>query len=295
MITGRCPLTAEQADTIEEVLCEEATSPWTLVRARPTDPIELVGYSETVEALQTAYERLRGAVPGLPESLVFGELADTDWREAYKLHLRPWQYGALRWVPMWERNQTEIAANEAAVFLDSGMAFGTGSHETTRLCARRLVDYAQAAPDRLAQSRVIDAGTGSGILALSAAALGARQIFAFDNDPDAIQIAEENAAENGLSERIEYAVGGVETLDPTRRAELVLANIHTAVLIEVPEALLHAVEPGGWLVLSGILDKERPEIEAAYLPAIERLWGTQPTLDTRQDGEWIDFRFTRPA
>jgi ribosomal protein L11 methyltransferase len=300
MITARCPVSEEQAEAIEALLCETAISPWTLFRARPEDSLELVGYGETQPELETAYADLRAGVAGLPKELRFAEMPDTDWKEAYKNHLKAWQSGRLKWIPRWERNQAEIRSNEAAVFLDSGMAFGTGSHETTQLCAQRLVDFTEERGPSFTRCSVIDAGTGSGILALSAAILGAHAVFAFDNDPDAIAVARDNASDNALERgRIEWAVGGVhEALMPVggRNADLLLANIHTAVLVKVPVELVSAVAPGGWLVLSGILAKESEAISRAYLPVVEDIWGeARPFWDSRRQGDWVDFCFRRPV
>src|SRR5262249_19203508 len=128
-------------------------------------------------------------------------LADADWRESYKAHFKPWQFGRLHWVPVWERETFKLPPGGAVLWLDPGLAFGTGNHETTRLCVERLVALAE---ERGTAGRVIDAGCGSGILALSAALLGYRDVVGFDNDPEAVRVSEENAALNGLAGRVGF-------------------------------------------------------------------------------------------
>src|SRR4030095_8213160 len=99
-------------------------------------------------------------------------LGDVDWRDSYKEHFHAWRFGRLHWVPVWERDKHIVPPGDAVLWLDPGLAFGTGNHQTTRLCVERLVTLAE---ERGTGGVVIDAGCGSGILALSAALLGFRQ------------------------------------------------------------------------------------------------------------------------
>ena len=96
----------------------------------------------------------------------------------------------LHWVPLWERDAHQIPEQSAVVYLDAGMAFGTGAHETTRLCARRLLDFIDANPDSLADVRLIDAGCSSGVSLPSCIGLGFEQNYAFDFDPEAIRVCQ---------------------------------------------------------------------------------------------------------
>src|SRR5690606_20866337 len=95
-------------------------------------------------------------------------LGDADWRDSYKEHFKAWQFGRLHWVPVWQRESFTLPEGDAVLWLDPGLAFGTGNHETTRLCVERLVTLTE---ERGPVGRVVDAGCGSGILALSAALL----------------------------------------------------------------------------------------------------------------------------
>jgi ribosomal protein L11 methyltransferase len=131
-------------------------------------------------------------------------LGDHDWRDSYKAHFKAWRFGRLHWVPIWERETFRLPAGDRVLWLDPGLAFGTGNHETTRLCVERLVTIASQYGSA---SRVIDAGCGSGILALSAVLLGFTEVRAFDNDSEAVRVSEENATLNGLSGQVKFFVG----------------------------------------------------------------------------------------
>jgi ribosomal protein L11 methyltransferase len=150
----------------------------------------------------------------------------------------------------------------------------------------RLVEAAVA---KGTGGRVIDAGCGSGILALSAAKLGYPRVAAFDNDPLAVEVSKENAGLNGLGSAVEFYVGDLVTGLAGRQAELVLANIQADVLIKFGRELLGTVSLGGTLVLSGILASELAEVSDVFA-GLAPNW----TVDSRVMGEWSDFVLNRP-
>ena len=191
-------------------------------------------------------------------------MAEGDWRDSYKAHFHAWTFGRLHWVPIWERAAFRLPAGHAVLWLDPGMAFGTGNHETTRLCCERLVARVAAGGP---PSRVVDAGCGSGILALSAALLGCAEVVAFDNDPEAVRISRENAALNGLDGRVRFSVEDLAGGLAGRPADLLLANIQADVLMRHARELVAAVAPGGALILSGILAAEGAAVQAAFAAA----------------------------
>jgi ribosomal protein L11 methyltransferase len=163
------------------------------------------------------------------------------------------------------------------------MAFGTGNHETTRLCIERLAGLGTEG------RTVIDAGCGSGILALSAHLLGFRSVDGFDMDPEAVRVSLENAALNGLEGKVAFAVAGLDDGLAARRADVVLANIQADVLVAHVALLIGAVAPGGVLILSGILAREVDEVRAAFEQSAPR-W----RVEARVLGEWSDLRLDRP-
>ncbi|WP_414664017.1 50S ribosomal protein L11 methyltransferase [Horticoccus sp. 23ND18S-11] len=219
---------------------------------------------------------------------VVRSLGDGDWRDSYKIHFHAWRFGRLHWVPVWERETFVLPPGDAVLWLDPGLAFGTGNHETTRLCVERLVTLAE---EHGTQGRVIDAGCGSGILALSAALLGFRDISGFDNDAEAVRISEENAALNGLAGRVRFhtadVVSGLAGRDAS--ADILMANIQADVLMRFARELVAAVAPGGTLVLSGILAHENGQVREAF-EKVARAW----SVNARVMGEWSDVVLTRP-
>jgi ribosomal protein L11 methyltransferase len=173
------------------------------------------------------------------------------------------------------------------------MAFGTGAHETTRLCARRLLDYAEANADTLHKKQVIDAGCGSGVLALSAAALGFQSIYAFDFDPLALEVCQENRQENAhLKASIDFQTADLATgFADKRQGDCILANIQTDVLIPESEHLIGALNVGASLILSGILSRELDRVRQHYQQHIQQHYPGPITVDSRSDGEWSDLLF----
>jgi ribosomal protein L11 methyltransferase len=171
------------------------------------------------------------------------------------------------------------------VTIDPGMAFGTAEHETTR-GALRLMDRALSAGESL-----LDAGCGSGILAISAARLGAQDVLAVDMDPYACEAARENADLNGVSDsvRVELASVTPDWLDGLGPFDGILANIEPGVLVPLLESFAGALRPGGWLILSGITEEEWSDVSrsAALLG-----FGLE---DVDQEGEWRTGWFRRRA
>lgn len=220
-------------------------------------------------------------------------LADADWRDSYKAHFHAWKFGPLHWVPVWEQATYPLPAGEVALWLDPGLAFGTGNHETTRLCVERLVALAAEIGERsseIGKHRVVDAGCGSGILALSAALLGFCDVTGFDNDSEAVRVSEENAALNGLAGRVAFFAGDLISGLAGREAEIVLANIQADVLMRFARELVAAVAPGGALVLSGILAHENAQVREVF-ERVSPGW----TVNARTMGEWSDVLLVRPA
>ena len=178
VVVCRIEVLPSAAGAVERMMAAREDSCWAVLEDRTTGRGWLAGYFNSRADAAAAWRRLATT---LETAWLVGEptvrkLAATDWRESYKSHFKAWRIGRLHWVPVWERKTFAVPPGHRAVWLDPGMAFGTGNHETTRLCCRRLVAFAATAgagngPAR-GSARVIDAGCGSGILAISAAKLG---------------------------------------------------------------------------------------------------------------------------
>lgn len=293
----RIEIAAAGAEAADTALLERGAAQWSVVEDVIAHRAWLVGIADTEEALRHDWRDLEPVLAAAGVAVLQPPagraLADADWRDSYKAHFHAWKFGRLHWVPVWERDQFRLPPGEAVLWLDPGLAFGTGNHETTRLCIERLVTIDAELTRRgrtHASARVIDAGCGSGILALSAALLGFQDVVGFDNDPEAVRVSEENAALNGLSGRVHFFTGDLVSGLAGRQGEVVLANILADVLIRFAPQLLAAVAPGGSLVLSGILAAENDRVRAAFAPLAPD-W----SVATSTMGEWSDVLLQRPA
>ena len=195
--------------------------------------------------------------PGCARARVeVANVAEEDWAEGWKRGFLPIDVGRrLRvqppWTPVGDSRRHEIV-------IEPAMAFGTGHHASTLGCLLALEDLF----DREGVlDPVLDVGTGSGILAIGAARLGARRIVAVDIDSVAVEAAAENVARNGLDGMIELHEGGIEAV--TGRFPLILANLTSALLRELAGAFADRARPRGWLVVAGLLDDDRAAVAAA--------------------------------
>jgi ribosomal protein L11 methyltransferase len=296
LFESKIEIAAAHADAADNVLLEFGSENWSVLENAIARKAWLIGIGQEDAALRAEWvslaEALRAAGVELPNAPEFRPLPDADWRDSYKAHFHAWQFGRLHWVPVWERTSFQLPAGHEVLWLDPGLAFGTGNHETTRLCIERLVAVEAALGRRgwtHATVRVIDAGCGSGILALSAALLGFRQVAGFDNDPEAVRVSEENATLNHLAGRVHFTTGDLVTGLAGQQAEVLMANIQADVLIRFAAALLGAVAPGGVLILSGILAHENDTVRQAF-SALAPDW----PVEHRVLGEWSDVQLTRP-
>ncbi len=176
---------------------------------------------------------------------------DADWLEAWKASVTPIRIGAFLVRPTWSDARDDGAITLA---LDPGMAFGTGLHPTTQQCLEALSDL------RLHGVRVLDVGTGSGILAIAAAKRGAREVVAVDTDPLAVRAATENAQGNQVA--VDVRRGSASDVDGT--FDVVLANLVGPVLVQIAAALRARVRTSGSLVAAGITTQAESEVLAAF-------------------------------
>lgn len=212
-----------------------------------------------------------------PGRLRLRRLRAASWVNAWKRHFRPIEIGeALLLKPSWSRRSPKAA--QAVVTLDPGLSFGTGQHPTTRFCLEQIVACRNLAPP----PSLLDAGTGSGILAIAAAKLGYKPILAFDVDPASIKAARANARANGVAGRARFLRSDLRRLpiEPGARFDVVCANLTTDLLLAEAKRIARWMRPGGRLVLAGILAVEFRDVFKAY----ERLGLKLAT--TRVEREW---------
>lgn len=233
-------------------------------RPAPGRALLVAWFESREQALQAAAEA------GLDGRLA--EVKDEDWGEAWKKGLGPFTIGRVFVRPSWV--DAPVPAGCVEVVLDPGMAFGTGTHPTTSLCLRALSDLLSERPG----ASVLDAGTGSGLLAIAACKLGAGRVAGNDVDPEAVRTAGENAARNGA--RLELTAAPVKAI---RGAfDVVVANILANTLTELAPDLAAKVAPGGALLLSGLLAGQEDPVRDAYLA--QGLLADPER--SRADGEW---------
>ena len=225
-----------------------------------------------------------GHVMGTPVTVAFGWCDVEDWAETWKRGLAPRRLTPRLWVsPSWE--SPAVGPGEVVVVVDPGMAFGTAEHGTTR-GALRLLDRALVAGDR-----VLDVGSGSAILAVAAALLGAREVVAVEGDPIAGDYARENIERNDVRDRVRWIEawadsGLLSTLDPV---DGILANIEGAALRRLLPGFGDVLRAGGWMILSGIPGEEWD----SFAENVARAGFVLEAVDA--DGEWRSGWFTRPA
>lgn len=252
---------AELAEPLQDALTLAGFAP-AVWRGDPSPTATISLYLETAEAAERATGRLAEMLSALGRpSLkpVRSRLKREDWAESWKRHFRTERIGNRLVIrPSWE--PYKAGKHEVVVELDPGMSFGTGRHGTTRACLEFL--------DRLeamgATGSVLDLGCGSGILSIAAAKLGFFPVTAIDNDPAAVRTARENAAANGVGDRIAFTVADLASWSPPFRAGVVLANLLAEVLQRHAATLASAVAPGGRLAVSGILADQYPGVRAEF-------------------------------
>ena len=214
-----------------------------------------------------------GRIVGLELAPETGTIPDEDWKLSYRKHFKTEVISPRLVVrPPWEA--VTPAPGQKVLTLDPGIAFGTGQHPTTRACLDAIDALAVEGTDR----SFLDVGCGSGILSIAAALEGFRDVHGFDNDPDAVRNANENAEANGLGAL--FSDGDLSVPCTAAPADVVAANVLAPVLVRFAREVGALVNPGGRLILSGILDEQYDEVRAAYAA----LGFTE--LSNRLIGEW---------
>ena len=199
--------------------------------------------------------------------------ADTGL-DAWREHAQVWRAGSnIVIVPPWLATPSDLTPDDLVLSIDPGHAFGSASHETTRLCLEAVAEFVKPG------SVVADIGCGSGVLAVAAVRLGAREAIATDISPEAIIATIENARRNDVADVVDVSTATIEELD-SATYDLVLANIGAATLCSMAQGLVQITKPDGVLVLSGLLAEQTETVAAALNQA------GAVVDDVREDGEW---------
>lgn len=258
---------------------------------------ENVDISSIKKGVAEIFDELNQNNPGFPVGS--GELEisvsdDSDWKDKWKEYFHAFVIGDLLIRPSWEsREESLLNIGKSShdinheIVIDPGMAFGTGSHESTRLVIEAMQKYLREGDE------ILDAGTGSGILSIAALLYGAEKTDGTDIDEDAVKTAYENVKENGLEGKADFFAGDIGTDEALRNKlsfghyNIVFANILADIIIDMKDALYEATAPGGLLITSGIIDFKEKEVLDTLLSIGFR------HVETNHDGEWVSIIFEK--
>ena len=233
-------------------------------------------FQERLQALRSQLDMNRRLAPEVDLGTLQIDtvnVKDEDWSEVWKQFYKPFRAGkSLVVKPTWEPYAPK--PGDRVIEIDPGMAFGSGTHETTGMCLELLEEAVHGG------ERVIDVGTGSGILAIGAALLGAKDVLAIDIDPTAVKVARENVAHNHLEQTVTTLEGNLlEKVDA--QCEVCVANIIADVICMFAAPLNDHIVPGGLFICSGIIKEREQDVTGALLAAGYTI------LDIRRKGEWV--------
>jgi len=261
--------------TLEERVAGLETAVTALAETLKAGQEQLAGAVELLKDLVSTLSPLADSVRTLADAQgqlisVVRTLAEADWAHAWKEHFKPHRVGPFVITPPWAA--LPAPADGLPVVIDPGLAFGTGLHPTTQLCLELAAELVRPG------ETVLDLGTGSGILAIAAARLGAGQVLALDIDPLAVKAARANVRRNRLSRQVKVVRGTLK--GPTGPFGLILANLSAPVLTELAPAIAASLASGGRLVASGLLVGRADDLERLYAGL-----GLE-SLDRRTSGDW---------
>jgi len=239
------------------------------------------GEQKVVRSLRRYLKSLQEINPKLPHiETETASIPEQDWGENWKRFFKPLRVGS-RFVvkPPWAR--IRLKRGEIPIEMTPGMAFGTGTHATTKLCMESL--------EKRLKKRglsVLDVGTGSGILSIAAARLGAGEVLGIDIDQLAVEIARENVSRNQVSDTVRIKKGRIG--DIRNRFDLVVANLDFRSLKKMRMALIRHIKRQGFLILSGVLETEEERLRQQYIDTKILQW-----IETDRKGEWVCLTFRK--
>lgn len=237
-------------------------------------------YAEYTDESQEIIERIHGAVrsaeklakPGNTINLTVRLADDSEWKDEWKKYFKPVHITEnIVILPSWENY--EPAPGEKVIEIDPGMAFGTGTHATTRMCIELIEKYLKP------EQSFMDVGCGSGILSIAAGLCGCRKICGFDIDPDAVRVAKENVEQNGMSEFVEIFQGDV-TEGVQQKADVIAANLMAEIIMAICSSIPACLNENGVFISSGIITEKRDQVVKSLMEAGFEI------LEVREEEDW---------
>jgi len=225
-----------------------------------------------------AFLRERYAAAGIDYEIETLPCKNEDWQNNWKKYFQPMEVGQKLLIqPVWEDIRPEQATDRLVLNIEPGLAFGTGSHDTTRLCLETMEDYVTPG------ATVLDLGCGSGILSIAALLLGASRVEGVDIDEIAVKTARSNGALNGYAEP-EYTIHCGDMTDQVHGTfDLVVANIVADIIVPFCESARTFLHPGAHFIVSGILDTREDDVQKAFADNSFQI------VERKQSGEWLCF------
>ena len=252
-VTGQ--ISIETANQIEDVLYEYAPHNWLISSDLLQNKCELVGFFQNNEEAISSFREIFDVNFNLRSDILsIADVQNEDWKNSYKKHFQPWSIGNFHWVPCWERNRYKVTNKNKRLLLDPGMAFGTGNHETTKLCLHTIIKHQQK--KLIGAKSLLDIGCGSGIIALTASLIGFKKVEGIDNDYDAIKVSMQNAKLNRIND-VNFRMESLGDLSSSKKFAYIVANIQSDILQKYSSELLNIIDINGTLILSGILSSEK--------------------------------------
>lgn len=286
MIKVTSNISSDHTDLVEGFIYESFPSPWAITVNHLTGDGVLIGYFSDLEDRRINLTKIEESLGyAVPLKFTYDNIADQDWKNAYKHHFKPWSYKKFHLVPLWLKQKHIAPIGEPCLYLDPGMAFGTGNHESTRLCMEFLLD--ENFTNKGFES-LIDLGCGSGILALTSNLIGFKQIIGLDNDEDAIRISQENASLNSIDDNVRFKVLSLENMEPLLGTfDCVVANIQADILIKHANKIVGLCNNHSTIILSGILCQEANSVIESFKRKL-KLKNLKITKKTM--GEWASIK-----
>ncbi len=281
MIKVSSAIEEEIIEKIEDLLFEIAPHSWTLNFDHSSNKNSLIGYFDNLVNAKKSIKKFKTSIE-CSYSFKFNveRIKDEDWKNSYKKHFKPWNVDDFHFVPAWLNKEYLVPKKHKKIYIDPGMAFGTGNHETTKLCLYSILKFSNSCENK----RIIDIGCGSGIIALTASKLGYKNIHAIDHDEEAVINSIQNAKINKIND-VTFKNTSIEEIDINKHYDVVIANIQSDVLISNAITLTKIVERKGIMILSGILKDEANLLQDKFKQILDNKQ-TKFVLRSIEMNEW---------